>query len=91
MTPAQLTAVMSCTPTFAKWAQASRRQLTNRIRVEHSVGKKAFIRSAPIVQARDGVRELQRGVDVVKAGTRVGTRIYYLNPDNTVEHVDDWN
>lgn len=91
MTPDQISAVMSCTPTFAKWAQASRRQLTNRIRVEHAVGKKAFIRSAPVVQAPGGVRELNHGVDVVKAGTRVGTRLYYLNPDNTVDVVDEWN
>ena len=91
MTPEQLSAVMSCTPTYAKWAQQSRRLLSNRIRVEHARGVKAFIRSAPIAQTRTGVRELQRGVDVVNGGTRVGTRLFYLKPDNTVEHVDEWN
>ncbi len=91
MTPEQLDAVMGCTPLFAKWSMDSRRQLTNRIRVCHSVGDKAWIRCAPIMQSRTGVREFVQGVDKPRAGEKVGTRTYYLRPDNTVEHVDEWN
>lgn len=91
MTDEQIAAVMSCTPRFAKWSMGSRRQLENRVKVEHANGRRALIRSAAIIRGRDGVREVQRGVDVIGARTPVGTRYWYLHTNNTVEQVDDWN
>jgi hypothetical protein len=91
MNPQQLAAVSDCTPGFGSWRPLAKRQLVNRIRSCHVVGERALIRRAAIIRARTGVRELQRGVDVVNGATPVGTRTYYLNPDNTVAIVDEWD
>lgn len=90
MNEQQLAAVRSCTPNFDTWTIASRRQLANRIRTSHIVGARALIRTCAIVRDRYGrVTELRRGEPTPPAAT-IGTRTYYLNPDNTVDHTDEW-
>ncbi len=91
MKPESLVAIRDCTPNYASWRPAAVRQLVNRVRVCHSVGERALIRSAAMIRTRTGIREMQRGVDVVNGSTVVGTRTFYLNPDNTVTTEDNWN
>lgn len=91
MNPAALAAVHDCTPGFGAWRPTAKRQLGNRVRSCHAVGERALIRSAAIIRTRTGIREMQRGVDVVNGSTVVGTRTFYLNPDNTVTTEDNWN
>lgn len=90
MTPEVFAAVRSVTPTYSRWAAVSKRQLDARVRHHHAQGERAFVRSCAIVRDSTGVREFVRGVDVVRTGTTIGTRTYYVTPSATVEHVDEW-
>lgn len=91
MSPAQLAAVRECTPNYASWSMTARRQLTNRVRVEHAIGNRAFIRSAAITRHRSGVVNELRRDETPPWNAPNGTRTYYLNPDNTVDIVDEWS
>ncbi len=90
MNPAALAAVHDCTPGFGAWRPQAKRQLVNRVRSCHAVGERALIRSTAILRTRTGIRELTK-TDQPKPGADIGTRIYYLNPDNTVATEDDWH
>jgi len=91
MRPEQIAAVRSCTPDFDTWRVDAKRQLRNRIGSCHAEGLPALIRKCAVMRDRYGrVTELRRG-ERPTPGATVGTRTYNLNPNNTVDTIDDWN